>query len=323
MLVEANLAHVKEAFQSRRPDQFATKLLEEILEERKLGRIEGPFEAPIEWGFHTAALPPHLQDDAVDGRGLLRLPPGTPLASVAFPIVTEEDDGTEKVRRGEDWKRSHINRAAVAEDVPSYHTVDDIARAAKTCATRGWPELLCWGHDHEGAYRQLPVRDQLHTLLLLFTQWGPMAFMHAALLFGAKGSVWGYGMISAMITALARALLFTLVFAYVDDFTGIEPQRFASSSFDSFSGLNVLLGLRMKKRKMLPPAATQKRLGVLLALLEHGVEVRVAPRRKHKIFTIILSKGSCRSCRLESLSVWQASALSRLMRCLQGSAGPR
>ena len=52
-------------------------------------------------------------------------------ASVAFSIVTEGSEGQVKVRRGEDWLRSHHNATTQTKGGPRHHTVDDLVLAAR------------------------------------------------------------------------------------------------------------------------------------------------------------------------------------------------
>ena len=47
-----------------------------------------------------------------------------------------------------------------------------------------------WGHDHEGAYRQLPLNLPAMAYVLLLTKAGPTLWRHNVLLFGAVASVW-------------------------------------------------------------------------------------------------------------------------------------
>ena len=107
---------------------------------------------------------------------------------------------------------------------------------------KGIPKVLLWGHDHDGAYRQLPTLEPAVAALLLLVPGGVSLWLHNALLFGASGSVWGYGRVADLINSLARIILALLCFHFVDDFTGIEQQQSCASGCDAFQELNRLLG---------------------------------------------------------------------------------
>ena len=44
---------------TRQPDEYCDEVLAEILAEVKMGRVEGPFEAPAHWPQRTVAPPGH------------------------------------------------------------------------------------------------------------------------------------------------------------------------------------------------------------------------------------------------------------------------
>eukprot|EP00972_Heterocapsa_arctica_P062036 9146472-Heterocapsa_arctica.AAC.1 len=72
----------------------------------------GPYSAPASWGFETVALPPSLAESEDLSRPLMPPPVLGAPAAIAFAIVTEADDGKEKIRSGEDWRRSCRNATA-------------------------------------------------------------------------------------------------------------------------------------------------------------------------------------------------------------------
>ena len=74
---------------------------------------------------------------------------------------------------------------------------------------------------------------------------------------------------------LSRRLLGTPLGHYVDDFIGVEP----ASLVQSFTRLMRTLGLRMKERKALAPAAQQKVLGIIMQIQEDKVILAPHPDR--------------------------------------------
>ena len=64
-----------------------------------------------------------------------------------------------QIRRGEDWRRSGHNRACQMNDQPYHHTPDHYISLAQHTAKHFEQPQLVWGHDHDGAYRQLPLQD--------------------------------------------------------------------------------------------------------------------------------------------------------------------
>jgi len=154
-----------------------------------------------------------------------------------------------------------------------------------------------WGHDHDGAYRQLPVKDPEHAYLLLLTDQGPTLWQHNVLLFGAKGSVWAYNRFGDSLCALARCFLAVSALHYVDDYGGAEPllenkwgssaSRGPDSAFSSFSGLNTQLGFHMKPSKAQPPALQHRIQGVHLRILHNRALVMPTPQRVTKVLDTV------------------------------------
>ena len=98
----------------------------------------------------------------------------TPLVAPAFAISEHDVDGSVlKTRRGDDWKRSMMNEAAVVKDKPSCHHVDYIVDGSKAARRIGKKKLAIWGHDHDGAYRQVMSSDPFLTMCILLTAFGP------------------------------------------------------------------------------------------------------------------------------------------------------
>ena len=119
--------------------------------------------------------------------------------------------------------------------------------------------------------------------MVLFTEFGPTLRMNHVLLFGATGSVWGYGRVSDFLMHVGRLLLSAAIFLYVDDFHGIEPEGTALSAFGGFGELNGLLGCVMKRSKPSPPAANQSLLGVHLDVSSSCATVAPTERRGAKL----------------------------------------
>ena len=103
-------------------DQHWRSMLDEILEEVFLDRMDGPFEAPPTWKRQTVA-PGHST--------LKPLPHHRIAVAIAFAIIQTGSDGADKVRRGEDWRRSGHNRTVHVVDAPHHHTVSDYITVGK------------------------------------------------------------------------------------------------------------------------------------------------------------------------------------------------
>eukprot|EP00972_Heterocapsa_arctica_P030109 4436422-Heterocapsa_arctica.AAC.1 len=63
-------------------------------------------------------------------------------AAIAFASVTVADDGMEKIRRSEAWRRSCRNATAQVQDKPSHHSVVHPVRGAQVAALSGMPGPL-------------------------------------------------------------------------------------------------------------------------------------------------------------------------------------
>ena len=94
-------------------------MLQEVLQERDKGLIEGPFKAHPDWGFTAVGI-----DSRGDGSKLLPVAPCAACAAFAFSVVQEGSDGCKKIRRCEDYRRSHHNDTVRAYDKPPHDTVD-------------------------------------------------------------------------------------------------------------------------------------------------------------------------------------------------------
>ena len=292
-----NKQYIRECLTTRKSDEHTDGLLQEILQEVQMGRIDGPFRKPNDWTTETVQVNnlPLLEPDEVT------------YTAMAFPILQTGSDGKDKVRRGEDWRRSGHNSTVHVIDQPHHHNIDCFVSAGRrvmeldnkerhsshgqadgpsTTSRAHMPPLL-WGHDHEGAYRQLPLRKPNEAYLLLMCKKGPTLWRHNALLFGAVASVWGYNRFGDSIIAIMRALFGVPAMHYVDDFGASEFQWSADSGFHTFREVNRLLGLRTKRSKEQEPATSHKIQGTIISF--HTTHATVAPTedRVFKINNII------------------------------------
>ena len=147
-----NGQYLQSRLQGPTPSQYAEQLLEELVDEQRLGRVVGPLRAPSDWPCRTVALP-HIS--------------------------------------GCDWRRSGHNAAMEADDVPTHHTVGDFVDLARRLAEEG-ADLVAFGHDLLNAYRRWPVRRPEHCATFLPTAAGVTLWMHMAMCFGAAASVWNF-----------------------------------------------------------------------------------------------------------------------------------
>ncbi|CAE7844333.1 unnamed protein product, partial [Symbiodinium necroappetens] len=215
----ANRAHVTEVVSSLKSGEHSETMFAEILEECKLGRVAGPFPA-------SKLL---LQDTSS-------------CASRAFPVVQGG-----KVRRADDWLRSHHNATVWVSDSPAYCGVDTLASCIQSAPVR--QNMLLSAVDHEGAYRGLPVRSPSECGVILPVQKDRCLFVHNSLPFGSTGSVWSYLRVADVLSFLAVSLLFVPSAHFVDDFHQSESADVADSGFQSFKLFHSTLGFRMKVAK--------------------------------------------------------------------------
>ena len=279
-LPDESLEDSNAAFWQENPPQHAdphyATLLAELLEERARGRVIGPLQAPPEWGFKAcgirAELVPaefrHLVDIADAEPEPLSQPAGSYAGAPLFPIVQKEADGADRIRRGDDWKRSTHNAFCVTSSAPAHDDLDRHVTNIRHLAAIHGPRvpLHGWLHDHDGAYRQLPAEQPSLMLAVLMTPDGPVVFQHTVLNFGSKGSVWGYNRTGDAIVAIASYIAFLTCGHYVDDYAGFEPARTALSAFTSFEEINGALGFRVKQKKKQEPSDEVELLGAHVSL---------------------------------------------------------
>ena len=262
----ANRAHVQEVVSSLKPGEHSATMVEEILEECKLGRVSGPFPA-----------------------SKLLLEDTSSCASRAFPVVQGG-----KVRRADDWLRSHHNATVWVADSPAYCGVDTLASCLQFAPVRH--RMLLSAVDHEGAYRGLPVRSPSECGVVLPVQKDRCLFVHNSLPFGSTGSVWSYLRVADVLSFLAVSLLFVPSAHFVDDFHQSESDDVADSGFQSFKLFHSTLGFRMKVAKEKRPARSHTLLGVLWTVVQEGVWASPGPERVQKLVDALsecLHKGSC------------------------------
>ena len=277
-----NRAYILKKLHQHRVDDHWQMMADEIAKEVQMGRMDGPFTAPTWWDVPAVALTCHQHT-----RQLKPLPHPTPVIAVAFSIHQTGSDGQPKVRRGEDWRRSGHNRSCNMADQPHHHTPDHYVWLAQHTSKQHPDRLHVWGHDHDGAYRQLPLQDPSLAYVLLLTPEGPTLWLHHVLLFGSAASVWSYNRFGDMLTSITRVLTATPVVHFVDDYSSIQPIPHADSGFQGFGLLNSTLGFHMKQSKEQPPQHEHKIQGVYIHLTETHVTVRPCPQRVHNIIQTI------------------------------------
>ena len=284
-LVTKNKTYVQGLHQ-RRPDELGDTLLKEILEEVALGRMEGPFQLPEGYG------PPLRQHPRCSP--MMPCPTHEPVIALAFPIIQSNPDGSTKIRRGEDWRRSHHNEACTMDTAPHHHGVDAYVDLIKLRATTGntgsaqnrLDRQAVWGHDHDGAYRQLRIANPNDAFCWLPGD-PPTLWRHNRLLFGSAASVWAYNRVGDAIVTISRVYLLDPTLHYVDDFGGADEPGPAMSAFESFRELNQNLGFKMKKSKEQPPDFSQSLLGTRFTVHEDKVEIGVCPAKRDSVCTSI------------------------------------
>ena len=279
---EKNRTYIHQKLRAGNVDQHWERMADEIAEEVRAGRMNGPFKAPSWWNVETVQL------RSAPDLALSELPDDEPYIAVAFSIEQIGSDGNNKVRRGEDWRRSGHNSTCIMHDQPFHHTPDHFIALGFEWL-RGDPacDLQVWGHDHDGAYRQLPLRHPRQAYVLLMTPDGPTLWNHNVLLFGSAASVWSYNRFGDMLVTCSRILILCPALHYVDDYGSMEPVDSADSSFQAFEDLNSVLGFFMKKAKRQPPAGAQRIQGVLISSDSESLALTPCPKRVQQVTRLI------------------------------------
>ena len=188
-----------------------------------------------------------------------------------------------------DWRRSGHKRTCTMHDQPFYHMPDHFASLGILASSRHpHAQLDVWGHDHDGAYRQLPLNDPEVAYVLLITPEGPTLWNHSVLLFGSAPSAWSYNRFGDIMTSISRVLIFSTVLRYVDDYGSMEPNDTAQSSFESFEELNGVLGFTMKPSKRQPPLPRQRMQGVIIESDHDTIVLSPCPQRADNMCKQIL-----------------------------------
>ena len=278
-----NQQYVHRKLTKPRVDDRYEFMLEEIVQEVGAGRMNGPYRQPSSWPTPTITPPGY-------GLALLPLPHTNPKVAMAFSIKQTGSDGKDKIRRGEDWRRSGHNSTCIMHDQPFHHTPDHFASLVmQTHQTHPTAEMHIWGHDHDGAYRQLPLDNPETAYVLLHTPQGPTLWSHNVLLFGSSASVWGYNRFGDAMVSVSRILLLCPTMHYVDDYGSTEITKHSSSGFQAFEDFNGALGYRMKPSKRQPPANTHKIQGVNITIEQQHIVLTPCPQRVERMCQDILA----------------------------------
>ena len=270
--LQVNKAYVARKLNSRLIDPHWKSMLDELVQEHQMGRVDGPFETPAEWG---------VPGTSVNGLPMMPAPHHHVLSAGCFAVQQSD-----KVRRCEDWRRSGHNSTVRVSDSPLHHTVDNYIASAVALAD-GCNLCLTWGHDMASAYRQFAVACIEENYTFMRTPGGVVLFRHNAMSFGAVSSVWSFNRAADTLTTLARKLLWCPSLHFVDDFGATEPAPLAESGFRSFALLFEVLGLQTKAKKAQPPAKIQKILGVMISTTTHDASLHPCPQRVERLMTNI------------------------------------
>ena len=233
--LSANAALARQFAEPTPPGEHTQTMLAELYKEKNIGRVHGPL--PLEL-ISTEGESPQLQ------------------VAKGFPVVQGD-----KVRRADDWLRSHHNSTVSASDAPPYMGAPTVVSGAIACSNMFESPPVLAAVDHEGAYRGMPVRSPTECGLVLPGS-PPTLWSHFALPFGSVGSVWGYLRVADVVSFLSIVLLITFAAHYVDDFFMIEQSATANAAFAIFQAFHRLLGFRMKEEKSKPPQPRHTLLGI-------------------------------------------------------------
>ncbi len=270
---EVNKQYVLAKLRQGQVDDHWQPMLAELLEDRKQGRLEGPFRAPDYWPVPAIGPP---------GEQLQDIPDESVYAAFCFSVQQSD-----KIRRCEDYRRSFHNATVQVWDVPHHDTIDAYAKLALWWLSQQLGEVDIWAHDLDSAYRQLGVRQPQYAYVVLQSPSGPMIFRHTAMCFGSTASVWGFNRFADAMLFVFHHVFLATTLHFVDDFGGIEPTGTSHSAFESFNDFFSQLGLKMKTKKAEPPNSTQRLLGVIIEVRHDGVLLSPCPERVAKLQTVI------------------------------------
>ncbi|CAE7943369.1 unnamed protein product, partial [Symbiodinium necroappetens] len=276
-----NQGHVRDRLQQGRVDAEWSVMLQEISEEVRKGRMQGPFSAPASWNVQCTSC-----SEVTGFSELLPCPTETPAVAWAFSVVQVGSDGRRKVRRCEDWRRSYHNSTVSAYDIPPHDDVSQYIAMVRYLAARGISPLI-WAQDLEAAYRQYPVSDPNQCFVLLMTPQGPTLWRHYVMPFGATSSVFHFNKATDALLWLARSLFWCPCIHFVDDLGSVDPSDSSQSGFSTFREFCSALGFRLKLSKEQPPGARQKIQGVFIEITEDAVSVQPDPHRLEKLRSVM------------------------------------
>ena len=279
-LRRVNADYVRQRTATARVGEHTETLLQELIDEVKLGRVVGPTRAPAWLKARAVALP--WRDGVAH---LVEPPPGEVFLAASFAIVQIDEHGNIKIRRGEDWRRSGHNSTVAADDVPTHHFLGSFVDLARRMAGDG--VVLIFGHDLLNAYRQWPVRCPAHCGTFLPTAAGMTFWYHLAMNFGATASIWNFNRGGDALQQLLRGLLLLPTGHYADDFNGLEFEELGQSAMEAFEQLFTALGFRIKVSKSQPAAAQHIVQGVLFEISRRGVTLSPTPERVRRIMAQI------------------------------------
>ena len=213
--IDHNHQYMQQKLLKPRVDDPYAFMLEEIVQEVRAGRMNGPFRQPPSWPTSTITPSGYDMD--------LPLPHPTPKIAMAFSIKQTGSDGKDEIRRGEDWRRSGHNSTCTMHDQPFHHAPDHFASLViQTHQLHPKEDMHVWGHDHDGAYRQLPW-----TICPLAR--APHCGATTSCYFGSCASVWGYNRFGDAMVSVSRILLLCPTMQYVDDYGSTEITRHSAS----------------------------------------------------------------------------------------------
>jgi len=142
-LRQHNRVYIHKKLQQNHVDPHWQLMATEIATEVKQGRMAGPFQAPGWLQTKTSPLKKYSHTS-----NLLPLPHPDPIIAMAFSIEQTGSDGKQKIRRGEDWRRSGHNQACHMTDQPYHHTPDHYTWLAQYTRQQSDELPLVWGHDN-------------------------------------------------------------------------------------------------------------------------------------------------------------------------------
>eukprot|EP00435_Cladocopium_sp_Y103_P048273 s452_g14.t1 len=248
-------AYVDDRLQNSKPSKHWEVMLQELIDDKEKGRVEGPLQAPADWGITLAA------------HGDMHLSPApTTQAWAALCFAVEQSD---KVRRCEDYRRSSHNSTVQADDCPHYEDVTRYVTTMRYLQTLGKGMPLIWGHDLTGAYRQIPLEPSD----------SPTRYLKGHRCGGTEQHR----------SEQRPVFLVALVGHFVDDFTGVELETTAESSSFSFKTVFQKLGLSMNPEKEQAPSTKQKVLGVVIHAYPERLVIETCPKRKEKLLALLES----------------------------------